>query len=63
MICYRDMTFFPFYLLCKHGVTCERALLPEVWKGAEKAGVYISQFAGKPDCFEALWENPNEPHA
>ena len=56
MICYRDMTFCPFYKEC--GDVCNRALTPEVEKGAElwwksfksDDPAPICQFAEKPDC-------------
>lgn len=60
MFCYRDMTFCSHYLICKHGVTCERALPPDVKEESKKLCLPICQFANQPDCFEALWEKPNK---
>lgn len=30
MICYRDMTYCPYYTDCAHGDSCHRALTQEV---------------------------------
>jgi hypothetical protein len=54
MICYRDMTFCPFYIDCKKGKKCERALTEEV---RQKAAEWLEDppicvFANKPDCFQ-----------
>lgn len=50
MICYRDMTFCPFYVECYDGKTCPRALTEEVAEAADKCGLLISMFAEPPDC-------------
>ncbi len=56
MICYRDMTFCPFWIDCKEGKLCSRALTEEVEKEAEEwyggSDAPISFFSKKPDCFE-----------
>jgi len=49
MLCYRDMTFCP-YLECDDK-ECYRRLTKEVGAAAIKAGLLISQFAEKPECF------------
>ena len=57
MICYKDMTFCPFFKDC--GVEgCDRCLTDEVremadkWWGKGKDEAPISQFVSKPDCWE-----------
>ena len=56
MICYRDMTFCPFYEDCKQRVQCARPLTPEViadavnWWGT--ADFPVSVFAEKPSCHD-----------
>jgi hypothetical protein len=52
MICYRDMTFCKFYEDCKHNGNCGRELTPEIISRAANAGLWISQFAQKPDCWD-----------
>ncbi len=52
MMCYRDMTFCRFYLLCAKGHTCERALTQDVKEAAVRAKLDICQFAEIPtECF------------
>jgi hypothetical protein len=54
MICFRDMTFCPFWETCAGATTCGRALTPEVvadahrWWGNDKAP--ISQYTQPPTC-------------
>ena len=50
---YRDKTFCSYYLLCKD--VCDKALTPEVWNGAQKAGLPIGVFAEQPDCLRLIW--------
>ena len=56
MFCYKDRTFCPFYLKCKDGFTCDRALTPVVkiaaydWWGGMDAPIVI--YADKPKCFK-----------
>lgn len=52
MMCYRDMTFCPFFRDCKHRDECPRPLTAEVRIAAEKHGMPISQYIDKPDCHE-----------
>jgi len=57
MICYRDMTFCPFYKECKAGSTCLRAFTPAVSAAAEKWGgknAPVCLFTERPDCFEGV---------
>ncbi len=49
MMCYQDRTFCPF-LCCAHE-GCERRLTGEIRRRASKAGMLISQFCEKPDCY------------
>jgi len=51
MICYRDMTFCPFWEECKEGETCHRALTKEIQYKADKLSLPICTFVDKPDCF------------
>ena len=57
MICYRDMTFCPFYEDCADREDCHRPLTPgvrklaAVWWGDHKGGAPICQFTCQPDCW------------
>ena len=51
MICYRDMTFCPFWRECRDGFDCHRALLPRDEARAEEKGLAISAYADRPDCW------------
>ncbi len=53
MICYRDMTFCPFFG-CVSAGSCPRALTDDVRELARAAGLPICQFVDRPDC----WEEP-----
>ena len=55
MLCYKDMTFCPFWMYCKYGEDCERALTLEVLEDAESFGLPIARFAEKPKCFVEIW--------
>ena len=56
MLCYRDMTFCPYYKNCKNGKVCDRALNVDVIENAKKwwenDDVPICQYSKKPDCFK-----------
>jgi hypothetical protein len=58
MICYKDMTFCPFYKECKDGSECPRAVTIEIKNDAKKwLNVYpplICQYTDKPNCFVNL---------
>lgn len=56
MICYKDRTYCGFYMLCKNGYKCDRALTTEVIKDAKKGNLLICQYTEFPDCFIRLWE-------
>jgi len=55
MICYRDMTFCRFYIICKKGHACERALTDKVKADADawwgKSGAPIMVHTTYPECF------------
>ena len=57
VICYRDMTFCPYYEGCKNAHDCNRALTPEVreaarkWWGSDEAPIAV--FTDKPNCWES----------
>lgn len=56
MLCYKDRTFCRFYIDCKYGKQCERALTIDIktaarkWWGKDNAP--ISQFLDRPDCWK-----------
>lgn len=58
MICYRDMTFCPFYADCQHASTCPRALTPAIHDAAArwwgKPGAPIAVFTEQPDCHKPV---------
>ena len=58
-MCYRDMTFCPFWEKCKDGHECKRALTDEVKAGAKRwmpsiKDPPISIFTDKPECFKSF---------
>ena len=53
MLCYKDKCFCSFYLDCKCGNKCHRALTQEVIDEANKCNMPIDRFIEKPSCF---WE-------
>ena len=61
MICYKDITFCPFYLECVNGNDCRAALTPKVEEDAKKwwngGNPPISVYLNKPECFK---ENENK---
>ncbi len=61
MICYKDRIWCPYYLLCKNGHTCDRALTPQVQKEAEKwwggENAPIDMYGSFPDCFIRFFDN------
>ena len=60
MLCYRDMTFCNYWMLCKNGHTCNRALTDKIKQDAEKwwgePAAPISVYSGYPDCFARWFE-------
>ena len=51
MICYKDITFCPFWIECKDGSGCRRRLTQKVEDDAVNAGIPIMEFTEKPECF------------
>lgn len=51
MECYRDMTFCSFWMDCKTGENCVRALTKEITERAEFFGLPTCQFVDHPECF------------
>lgn len=58
MLCYRDMTFCPYWQDCAQADDCPRPLTDEVRRKAESFKLPIMQFGGKPGC-----HIPNKPPA
>jgi len=58
MICYRDMTFCPFWKDCIEGKECGRAITQEVIDKSRAIGLPISKFLEKPDCFNESKATP-----
>lgn len=54
MLCYLDKTFCDYYLTCKKGENCNRALYKELEEKAHKAGLPLSRFLGHPSCFRKI---------
>ena len=60
MICYKDRTYCPYYLLCKNGHICDRAFTQEVedaankWWGGKHAPICL--YSSFPDCFVRFFE-------
>jgi hypothetical protein len=56
MICYRDMTFCPFWENCKNAEDCHRPLTEEVENKAKewwgKEGAPICVYVKEPNCYE-----------
>jgi len=59
MICYHDMTFCPYWLVCLHGGDCIRRLSPAVKADSAKIGIPIARFAEEPDCYCPIKEPDN----
>jgi len=60
MMCYKDITFCPYYMECGKGIACVRALTPAIISQANKAQLYISQYASKPKCIIKKKGNKND---
>lgn len=56
MICFRDMTFCEFYLVCKNGYKCERALTPDIRARANRCNLPIAYYGQFPECFIRFFE-------
>lgn len=59
-MCYRDMTFCPFWKECKEGDTCFRSMTEDVINKANDIGLGISQFMEHPDCFKERENKKNK---
>ena len=63
MSSYRDMTFCPFWKDCKSAYMCHRPLTAEVSLKAKEAGMPISMYAAKPECWSLkITEEPTPCH-
>jgi hypothetical protein len=51
-LCYRDMTFCPYWRDCADAAECHRPLTDEVAEAAKRFGLPISQFSQKPPCWK-----------
>ncbi len=51
MLCFRDMTFCPYYCDCEKGSVCMRALTPSVEADAKTFGLDVCRFLERPECF------------
>jgi len=54
MICYKDKTFCPYFILCKN--SCDRALTIDVKEEAKKSNLPIAVFTDFPECFVRWFE-------
>lgn len=52
MICYKDMTFCPFFEDCAKAKDCHRPLYEYHRVNAAEIGLPITHYASKPDCHE-----------
>ncbi len=55
-LCYKDMTFCPFYRSCADGDHCYRALTETIKAEAEICGLPISQYMDRPPCYKGTIE-------
>lgn len=64
MMCYKDMTWCPFFGDCKKANECDRPLTAEViiaakaWWGKDDPPICV--FTEKPSCHEPLTQENNE---
>ena len=59
MLCYRDMTFCPFWETCKNGSECYRALTADVSAKAIEFNMGISQYCEQPECYIEISNSEN----
>ena len=59
MLCYRDMTFCPFWQECTRGKECHRALTEEVVHAAKVEGLDICSWSEEPGCYESTVTTTN----
>ena len=56
MICYKDKTFCPYYLICKNGDNCDRALTQKIKENAKRLECQIARHDEFPECFIRWFE-------
>lgn len=49
---YKDKTFCSFYITCKDGIECHRALTKDIISKAVENNYWVSQFLEKPECYK-----------
>lgn len=54
MLCYRDMTFCPFWHDCHNAHSCERRLTPDILEAAAKCGLGICEYTKEPHCYKEI---------
>lgn len=59
MICYKDMTFCPFYVDCKNKDVCHRPLTEKVENDARTLSLPIAMFTSRPECHNQITPNEN----
>ena len=52
MYCLHDMTYCSFYITCKQGDTCLRALTEKINDESRKLKIPICQYMEVPKCYE-----------
>ena len=52
MNCYKGKCFCIYYVSCKNGRECDRALTLEVLQDASKTELSIDRYTSKPECYE-----------
>lgn len=58
MMCYRDMTFCPYWRECQKGEKCKRALTPDVEFEAGRLPIRIAKYLDTPTCFSGKASKP-----
>lgn len=51
MLCYRDMTFCPYWKTCKDGMNCFRKADKKLATKAKEFGLPLCLWATKPECY------------
>jgi len=52
MICYKDITFCPYWEDCEKQIDCPRCLTKNIKSEAKRLRLNICQFTEKPECFK-----------
>ena len=60
MICYKDKTFCHYFLICKNGNKCDKALTKEIINDTIKSELHISRYTDFPDCFKTIKTQENK---